>query len=149
MTVYLGPTLRQKCVFSQLLLLDPEQLLKLISIEILLILAPEQRRRRPGKAAALSRTGLTLQPGLTHPPRSLAGGAWLYAYMVKLLSVVWQGSGIHLLQALFLSLPLEFGETKMVPLWSGNYDSIWPAWGRYDAAYSQPCGNSLTAGKSH
>lgn len=73
-TVYLGPTLRQKCVFSQLLLLDPEQLLGLISIEMFLILAPEQRRRRPGRAAVLSGTGLTLQPGARAAP--LQFGKW-------------------------------------------------------------------------
>lgn len=68
LAVYLGPTLRQKCVFSQLLLLDPEQLLKLISIEILLILAPEQRRKRPGRAAVLSGTRLAPRPGACTAP---------------------------------------------------------------------------------
>lgn len=58
------------------------------------------------------------------------------SFMVKLLPVVWQGCRIFLLQALFLGLFLEFGETKMVPLWSGNYDLIWPARERCDAAYS-------------
>lgn len=87
--------------------------------------------------------------GLAQPPLSVANTGWLYAYMVKLLPVVWQGCGIRLLQALFLGLPLEFGETKMVPLWSGNYDLIWPVWERYDVAYHQSYGNSLTAGKCH
>lgn len=49
----------------------------------------------------------------------------------------------------FLGLPLEFGGAKMVPLWSRNNESIWPSGERYDAAYSQSYGNSLTAGKSH
>lgn len=81
MTVYLGSTLRQKCVFSQLLLLDPEQLLKLLSIEILLILAPEQRRKRPGRAAVLSGTQLAqplaawqIEPGFVLHGKAAASG---------------------------------------------------------------------------
>jgi len=58
-------------VFSQLLLLDPEQVLELISIDILLILAPEQRRKGPERAAVLSGTQLALRLGAHAAPLQL------------------------------------------------------------------------------
>lgn len=68
--------------------------------------------------------------------RLAANRGQLYVYIVKLLAVVWQGCSICLFQAFFLSFSLEFGETKMILLWSGNYDLIWPAQEQYDAVYN-------------
>lgn len=135
-------------MFSQLLLLDPEQLLKLISIENIADTGRRtEERERPGRAAGLSGTGLALRPGARAAPSLAAWQREPGVMLTRQSCCPWFGEAAEFVCSSVCFLGL--GETKMVPVWSGNYDSIWPAREGYDAAYSQSYGNRLAAGKSH